>query len=276
MDACEFTQLVLILREYFTPSLQRTISFCQFCPGHPLVSPGPGGTPSLRGTTNSDSLPTFPSCLVDLLAHPSLDMSFPGLESPGLCGRSWRKSHSTLLKISVTHLSLFPSSHVCDKDRWALCQAITTVMRCQHCLCSCENSLASSTSQCRPALLPLPHSSSSPSAALLYLGLGRGCCICIPLPGTCSDDTRRLCSWGPENSQAAGHSPAPEQKQGSWETLAGVEGCATTAPPWKGLPPGADLFPEKLGKLGRWRTQKGRCVREKTFALWLPDPFSQV
>lgn len=38
------------------------------------------------------------------LAHPSLDTSFPGLESPGLWGCSCCKSHSTPLKILVIRL----------------------------------------------------------------------------------------------------------------------------------------------------------------------------
>jgi len=89
-------------------------------------------------------------------------------------------------------LNLFPSSHICDEDRCALCRTIPA-MRCQRYLCSCKTSLASSASQHGPALLLLPHSSSSPLVALLYLGLDRGCCTFIPLPVIYSDDAHHLC-----------------------------------------------------------------------------------
>lgn len=58
-------------------------------------------------------------------AHQCLDVSFPGLESSGLCGCSWCKSHSTLLYILVNpSLNLFPSSYFWDEDRCALCGAM--------------------------------------------------------------------------------------------------------------------------------------------------------
>lgn len=75
---------------------------------------------------SQQSLPAHPSVMLGgPRAHQSLDMFFPGLESSGLCGCSWCKSHSTLLYILVNPSLIFsPSSYFWDEDRCALCGAI--------------------------------------------------------------------------------------------------------------------------------------------------------
>lgn len=45
---------------------QRTFSFDQLWPGHPLMSPGPGGMPGLQETSKSHGPPSFPHHLVKL------------------------------------------------------------------------------------------------------------------------------------------------------------------------------------------------------------------
>lgn len=163
---------------YFILSLWKTFSFCQFCPSHSLVSVHSGGTSNPCGTANSHSLPILPWYLLDL----ENISPFPGLESPGVCGCSWCKSHSTLLNILVNpSLNLFPSSYFWDKGRCALCGAILHLWGASPTPVA-ETSLLSNTS----------HS---------------------------SEDAHHLCSWEPEHSWATGHSQAPSSDFGKGEQL---------------------------------------------------------
>lgn len=76
----------------------------------PVLPLPPSGVSGSRWDTrltwdNQQSFPThLPMPLGGPLARPSLATSFPGLESPGLWGCSWCKSHSTPLKILVIRL----------------------------------------------------------------------------------------------------------------------------------------------------------------------------
>lgn len=228
-----------------------------------------------------DNQQSFPTHLLiargEPLAHPSLIHSFlswmvleaaPGVKAiPHLWG-SW-------LPIS----ELFPILSYLWWGQMCPLLSNTSIMWYQHYLCSCETNLASSISQRRPDLLLLPHSSSSffcPPATLLYLRMGRGRCTCIPAPVTSSDGAHHLCSWEPECSWAVWHPPGPAEV-GALGTLAGMDGCATTAAPAKDLAPGAGPFPAKLGNLGEMGKFKGGGVLQRNPLPWKTlSPSSKV